>query len=99
MESPPKISESNPPTMKVPTELRLAEALIYLGIVRFPILLSSHLRLLSKTRQEEEVPCPYGPTFPPQVAMTGLGSDVQKVVCPDLGSGSGGGEQLLELGG
>merc|ERR1719264_25911 len=65
--------------MKTPTKLRVATALSLLGIVRFPILLSSQRWLLSsRTRQEAVVSPP--PPLPPQVAMTGLGSDVKNVV-------------------
>merc|ERR1719264_451981 len=70
---------SLPPIMKTPTKLRVATAAVFLGIVRSPILLSSQRWLLwSRTRQEAVSPSPS--TSPPQVAMTGLGSDVKNVV-------------------
>ena len=37
-------------------------------------------------------------TSPPQVAMTGLGSDMKKVAWEDLAAGRLGGEQVLVLG-
>ena len=86
----------SPPIMKTPTKLRVATALFLLGIVRSPILLSSQRWLLwSRTRQEA---VSYPPTYPPHVAMTGLGSDVKNVVWQDLAAGRGGGEQPLVLG-
>ena len=93
---------ATPPMMKTPTELRVATAALLLGIVRFPILLSSQRWLiLSRTRQEAvlvlALPLP-GRTIPPQVAMTGSGSDVKNVVWLSLPAGRSGGEQLLVLG-
>ena len=86
-----------PPIMKTPTEVRVATAERFLGIVRSPILLSSQRWLLwSRTRQEAVVSS--SPTLPPQVAMTGLGSDVRNVVWLLLPAGRGGGEQPLVLG-
>merc|ERR550532_3191461 len=68
-----------PPMMKMPTKLRVATAAFLLGIVRFPILLSSHRWLLSSRTRQEAVSSP-PPPVPPQVARTGLGSDVKNVV-------------------
>merc|ERR1719264_1490817 len=82
--------------MKTPTKLRVATALRFLGIVRSPILLSSQRWLLwSRTRQEAVRSPPS--TLPPQVAMTGLGSDVKNVVCSSLLAGRGGGEHSHSL--
>ena len=85
-----------PPMMKTPTELRVATAAPPLSIVRSSIKLSSQRWLLwSRTRQEA---VSYPPTLPPQVAMTGLGSEVKNVVWSFLAAGRGGGEQSLVLG-
>ena len=66
--------------MKTPTELRVATALSFLGLVRFPILLSSQrFLLLSRTRQDAVVRGDPVLSSPPQVAMTGLSSDVKNV--------------------
>ena len=76
--------------MKTPTELRVATALASLGIVRFPIMLSSQPWLaLSGTRQEADIIAAdlISPTSPPQVAMTELGSDVKKVTWRYLDTG------------
>ena len=89
------LSTALPPMMKTPTELRLAAALVYLGLVRFPILLSSQdWLLLSRTRQEAVTAL----TLPPQMAITGLGTDVKNVACWSRATGRGGGEQPLVLG-
>ena len=85
-----------PPIMKTPTELRLVTALRFLGIVKFPILLSAQRWLLLSRTIQEVVGTPS--TSPPQVAITGLGSDVKNVTCSSLPAGSSGAEQLFVLG-
>ena len=86
-----------PPMMKTPTDLRVATAALYLGLVRSPILLSSQRwELWSRTRQEAVVVIPA--TSPPQVAMTGLGSDVKNVTWSFLLTGKSGGVQPVVLG-
>ena len=74
----------------------LAVAPPYLDTVRLLILESTHRWLIwSRTRQEEVA---YDPEAPPQVAITGSGSEVKKVTWSLLTVGRDGREHPLVLG-
>ena len=90
----------HPSRKNTPMCLRTATAPSDLCLVRFPILLSSQRWFLSRTRQEAVTSlCPLSAlTLPPQMAITGLGTDVKNVACWSRATGRGGGEQPLVLG-
>ena len=76
--------------------LSFTTAPYFLGIVRLPILLSSQLWFSRSSTKHEAVRLPS--VYPPQVATSGVGSEVMKVLWPLLAEGRGGGEHPLTLG-
>ena len=88
--------EKYPPIKKTPIKFILAIAPSHLFFVRLLILDSSQRWLLwSRTRQEEVA---VDIMAPPQVAITGSGSEVMKVTWSLLTVGRGGREQPLVVG-